>query len=269
MPVLLGDLVQEILERSSKRLLLPPGGLAVAVVFELPDRDFRLEAFEGLAAGFVGGGAMAGGGGDRDAGLSDRDLAQAVDDRDPQSLGRLLEVGGDALQGLAGHRPGSGVCQLEHCAGGLVSSARAVADSAWEERRAPARACMLVAGRRAADPGWRRGGFPAVADWLVFVLGNPGLGADALGPAVELGLGLLLLVAVALLQGSHQLVAVAGGALEVVVGQLAPEALSLSLELFPLPLEDVVCHGVGLLSADGRERGRQRHWPLTARRTPA
>jgi hypothetical protein len=82
---------------------------------------------------------------------------------------------------------------------------------------------------------------------LVRSLRAAGRGADALGEGVELPLGVVLLPAVALLKGADQLVAVALGAVEIVVGELAPGALHVALELLPAAFEDVVVHDVYLL----------------------
>src|SRR5687768_12929412 len=62
------------------------------------------------------------------------------------------------------------------------------------------------------------------------------LGLKRLGELVEFSLGLLLLVAVALLDLAGELVAFAGDRREVVVGELAPLFLHLAGKLFPVAL---------------------------------
>src|SRR4051794_8279729 len=84
--------------------------------------------------------------------------------------------------------------------------------------------------------------FLGVRDFSAAGAGARG-GPHRLHEAVEVGLGPGLLPAVTLLQGSHELVAVAFRAVQVVVGEIAPEPLGISLDLLPASLEDVVgCH---------------------------
>src|SRR6185295_11427946 len=66
---------------------------------------------------------------------------------------------------------------------------------------------------------------------------------DRLEKPVEVGFGPGLLPAVPLLEGADQLVLVALGLVEVVVGELAPEPLGIALELLPASFKDVVVHG--------------------------
>ena len=60
---------------------------------------------------------------------------------------------------------------------------------------------------------------------------------DGLEPGVDLALGLVLGIAVPLLQPSGELGALALDQVDVVVGQLAPLLLGLALELLPIAFD--------------------------------
>ena len=111
-----------------QRLLFPPRRLAVRVVLALPDRDLGLEPLQGGAAGVVGGGAVGGADGDRDARLAHGDLAQAVDDRRPEILVGGFEVGHDPAEPLQGHRAVGAVGELLDGPPGVVVAHRAEED---------------------------------------------------------------------------------------------------------------------------------------------
>src|SRR5262245_1072717 len=63
------------------------------------------------------------------------------------------------------------------------------------------------------------------------------------GQLIELALGSVPLVAVPGLQLPDELIPLAGGLVQVVVGQVAPLLLDLPLELLPIALDPVPIHG--------------------------
>src|SRR5690606_22946310 len=71
---------------------------------------------------------------------------------------------------------------------------------------------------------------------------------EVVGPGVHLALGLVPGDAVALLHTAGELVALAGGDVEVVVGELAPLLLRLALELLPVAFDAIPVHGFLLFS---------------------
>src|SRR5690606_5112221 len=90
------------------------------------------------------------------------------------------------------------------------------------------------------------------------------LATAAVEPLVEAALRLVAAVTVALLDAPDELVVVALGHRQVVVGELAPLLLDVALELLPVALQDVPVHVVLPLevmsgrSARGLERRRGR-----------
>src|SRR5690554_4737807 len=92
---------------------------------------------------------------------------------------------------------------------------------------------LSVAGtRRQGGPRLRRSG-PAEAH----------VAAAGFQELVEVALGLLAAVAVALLDTADELVVVAFGHRQVVVRELAPLLLDVALELLPVALQNVPVHG--------------------------
>src|SRR6478609_5763516 len=83
---------------------------------------------------------------------------------------------------------------------------------------------------------------------------HPDRGGGAAIAALPIGdllLGLVAADAVALLDATQQLVALAGDDVEIVVGQLAPLLLDLALELLPVALDGVLVHDVSPAGSDG------------------
>jgi hypothetical protein len=70
---------------------------------------------------------------------------------------------------------------------------------------------------------------------------------DVLQPAVDFTLGLILLVAVALLQTAGELRALALDLVEIVIGQVRPFLLHLALELLPVAFDAIPIHLILLL----------------------
>src|SRR5262249_29745535 len=77
-------------------------------------------------------------------------------------------------------------------------------------------------------------------------------GSPSAGQLVQLPFGPVALVAIAGLQLPDELVPLAGGLVQVVVGQVAPLLLDLALELLPVAFDSVPVHG----SPPPRIRGR-------------
>src|SRR5262249_38366319 len=66
-------------------------------------------------------------------------------------------------------------------------------------------------------------------------------------PGIDLFLGLLLAVAVALLQSAGELLALAFNDVEIVIGELAPLLLNLAFELVPVSFHTIPIHFLLLL----------------------
>src|SRR5262245_48969919 len=83
---------------------------------------------------------------------------------------------------------------------------------------------------------------PQMAD-QVFVPGRArSCSLHGLDPVIDLALGLILGVAVALLQTTGELGALALDDIQIVVGELAPFLLGLTLELFPVTFDAIPIH---------------------------
>src|SRR5690606_17262081 len=65
---------------------------------------------------------------------------------------------------------------------------------------------------------------------------------QAAGPVIDLALGLIPTLAVALLDASDQLVALAGDDFQIVIRQLAPPLADLAHHLFPVSLDAIPVH---------------------------